>query len=128
MDVVRAYLALLEAFETREERFLECLHEEFQQTEFPNALNPNGQQSDFASVVQRAASASTLLRSQEFIIENSVESDSQVVVEALWRGVIGADVGAFKDGQTLSANFCFVCQFEGTRIRRQRNYDCFHPF
>ena len=55
LKTVRRYLDLLAHFETSEAAFTDILHADFEQTEFPNALNKKGQQCGRAEVLKRMA-------------------------------------------------------------------------
>ena len=128
LDVIREYFLLLERLVSDAAALEDCLHPEFKQREFPNTLNPRGQESDRADALRRAALAKNILSEQSFRIMNAVESAEQIVVEALWTGRMAVDAGPLKAGQELQAHFCIVCEFKEGKIYRQRNYDCFEPF
>lgn len=128
LQILARYLALLESFEADPAAFADILHPEFQQLELPNLLNPAGQQSDRAECLSRMARGRHLLRSQTYEVLNHVEDGAQVVLEARWTGVMALDAGPLRQGQTLVARFCFVCELRDGLLYRQRNYDCFEPF
>lgn len=128
LDLVKKYFSLLESFSDSKSDFEEILDTGFQQREFPNILNKNGQMSDFPDTIRRASLGRKMLSQQAFQILNSLESDDQLAVEVQWQGVMAIDAGPFKANQVLKANFCFVCEFRNGKIFRQRNYDCFEPF
>ena len=127
-DLVRHYFDLLTRFSTDPGAFEQILHPDVRQREFPNLLNRNGQESDLADLLRRAALGKTLLAKQSYEITNVVEGTEQAVVETVWRGELAADVGTLKAGQKLMAYFCVVFEFKDGKIYRQRNYDCFESF
>ena len=127
-DLVRHYFDLLTRFSTDPGAFEQILHPEVRQREFPNLLNRNGQESDLADLLRRAALGKTILAKQSYEITNVVEGTEQAVVETVWRGELAADVGTLKAGQKLMAYFCVVFEFKDGKIYRQRNYDCFESF
>jgi len=51
----------------------------------------------------------------------------RAAVEATWHGTLAIAVGTLPAGATMKAHFAMFFEFEGDRIRRQRNYDCFEP-
>ena len=128
LDLIKTYFKLLERFASDPAEFEPYVHSGMRQHEFPNLLNREGQISDLADMLRRAALGKKILARQTFEVINSVESGDQVVVEATWRGTMGQDAGPLKAGQELKAAFCIVCEFKDGKIFRQRNYDCFEPF
>lgn len=128
IELIQKYLSLLETFSDSQTSFDEILHPEFQQREYPNVLNKNGQLSDLADVVRRASAGKKMLSRQTYQILNSIEDGEQIALEVQWIGTMAIDAGSFKSNQVLKANFCFICEFKDGKIHRQRNYDCFEPF
>jgi len=128
LDIVKEYFGLLEAFSDERSAFERILHREFRQKEFPNILNKNGQESDFEDSLKRAGLGSKVLSKQTYEITHHIETESEIVVEALWRGRMAVDAGPLKANQEIKAQFCIVCEFKDGKIVRQRNYDCFYPF
>ena len=57
-----------------------------------------------------------------------IENGSSAAVEADWAGTVALAAGPFQPGTELRAHFAIFFEFEGPRIRRQRNYDCFEPW
>jgi len=131
VEKTKQYLALLERFETDPAAFRHLLHPEIEQTEFPNALTASTKVRGLSGMLEGARAGRQLLASQSFEVQNVIagaDDGGQLALEVLWTGVIGADVGAFRSGQTLTANFCMVLEFKDGLLFRQRNYDCFQPF
>lgn len=128
LDLIQRYFALLESFSANSADFEPFVHPEMVQEEFPNSLNRNGQRSDFADFMRRAALGKKTLSRQSYEITNVVESSEQMVVETIWKGTLAITAGPFKAGQEIKARFCIVCEFKDGRLYRQRNYDCFEPF
>lgn len=128
LDQVNRYLRLVASFSADGAAFAGLLHPDFVQIELPNALNKNGQQSNFEQVLARLQTARQILTAQQFAIENHCADERQVFVEAVWTGQMAVDAGPFKQGQSLRATFCMAFEFRDGRIYRQRNYDCFDPF
>ncbi len=128
LDLVQRYFKRLEAFAAELPDFEGILHPEMVQREYPNTLNKNGQESDLADMLRRAALGKKILARQSYDIKNHVESGDQVVIECVWRGTMATDAGVLKAGQELKAYFCIVLELKDGLIYRQRNYDCFEPF
>ena len=123
----RAYLKALEDGETGQalRRFFT---DDFEQVEFPNALNPKGQRSDLANALERSEKGKHVLRSQAYAVGSVVASGDSVALEVEWRGVLAIPVASMQAGHEMRANFAVFLEFRGGKIARQRNYDCFQPF
>jgi len=98
------------------------------QEEFPNRLSPNGVRRGLAEILEGAARGQAVMRRQRFVVHNVIASGHQVVLEVTWAGTVAIPIGTVPPGGEMRARFCVVLEFEGDRIRRQRNYDCFDPF
>lgn len=126
-QLVRDYLAALEAGAVGEalERFFTP---DAVQHEFPNRLNPTGQESDLASILERADRGRHLLSSQRYSIRSVMVRGDSVAAEADWVGVLAGPAGDLGAGAELRAHFAMFFELEQGRIRRQRNYDCFEAW
>lgn len=127
-SVITRYIAMLESFETDPAAFAEVWHPDFEHIEFPNLISKKGQTRDVAGCLKGAATGSQILTSQHFKILKHIELGEQVVVESTWTGTMAIDAGPLKAGQVLSAHICMIFEFNGDKIVRQRNYDCYEPF
>ncbi len=128
LNQVKKYLDLLAKFEVNESQYKEILHPEFEQREFPNALNKSGQKSTYSEVFKRMNIGKSILSHQSYTIDSFLESPERMYVEAKWNGTMTIDAGPLKKGQSLVAHFCMAFEFKDDLIYRQRNYDCFEPF
>ena len=122
--IVRAYL---KAIETRKDT-LPFFADDMVQEEFPNALSPNGAVRDLADLKAASARGQNVLRSESYEIVSLIEANDTVAAEIIWRGVMAIPLKSLKPGDTMMARFAVFFEFEGEKIRRQRNYDCFEPF
>lgn len=123
-ELVRAYL---KAIETRADS-LAFFAEDAVQEEFPNALVPGGARRTLADLREANARGRDVLASETYEIVNLVEAGDLVACEVLWRGVLAVPIRSLKPGDTMKARFGVFFEFQGDKIRRQRNYDCFEPF
>jgi ketosteroid isomerase-like protein len=98
------------------------------QEEFPNALSPTGARREIADLKEAGRRGQNVLRSESYEIVSLLEAGDTVAAEILWRGVMAVPLRALKPGDVMKARFAVFFEFEGDRIRRQRNYDCFEPF
>jgi hypothetical protein len=123
-NIVRAYL---KAIEGRKDT-IRFFTDDVLQEEFPNALSPAGAVRNLADLKTASARGQNVLRSESYEIVSLVESGDLIAVEIVWRGVMAIPLKSLKPGDTMTGRFAAVFEFEGDRIRRQRNYDCFDPF
>lgn len=127
LALVRDYLAALERGEAGDAlaRFFTT---DALQVELPNRLNPNGQQSDLASIIARSLQGQHVLSSQKYEVLNELVQDERVSVEARWVGTLAITLGSLTKGSEMRAHFAMFFEFRDGRIARQRNYDCFEPW
>lgn len=123
-EIVRAYL---KAIEQRGDA-LAFFTEDAVQEEFPNALVPAGATRTLADLKAANARGRDVLRSESYEILNMCETGDCLAAELIWRGVLAVPLRSLKPGDTMRARFAVFFEFEGDKIRRQRNYDCFDPF
>ena len=67
-------------------------------------------------------------RLQKEMAALSVEASAGGGMEIIWTGTVREARGPFAAGQKLRARFAVFMEFQGGRIVRQRNYDCFDPW
>jgi len=123
-DIVRAYL---KAIEKRDDS-LAFFTEDAVQEEFPNALVPAGARRTIADLREANARGRGVLTSETYEIVTLAETGDVVACEVLWRGVLAVPLRTLKPGDAMKARFAVFFEFQGDKIRRQRNYDCFDPF
>ena len=123
-DIVRAYLKAIEARRDT----LGFFTDDIVQEEFPNALVPTGARRTRADLKAAAERGRGVLQSETYEIISICETGERVAAEVLWRGVLAVPLRSLKPGDAMKARFAVFFEFEGDKIRRQRNYDCFEPF
>lgn len=123
-QIVRAYL---KAIEQRKD-VIGFYAPDIVQEEFPNLLSPTGARRELADLKAAAKRGQNVLASETYEIVNLIESGDMVACEILWRGVLAIALRKLKPGAEMRARFAAFFEFEGDKIRRQRNYDCFDPF
>jgi ketosteroid isomerase-like protein len=126
-SVARNYLKAIERGATGEE-LARFFTEDVIQEEFPNRLTPEGARRRLDEILLAAERGRQVLSVQEYRVENQLVAGSQVSMEVAWTGTVKLPVASLMPGDSMSARFCVVLEFEGDRISRQRNYDCFEPF
>ena len=123
-QIVRAYLKAIEQRKDVSAFYAPDVVQE----EFPNLLSPAGARRELADLKDAAKRGKGVMRSETYEIVTLVEANDIVACEILWRGVLGVPLRSLKPGDEMRAHFAAFFEFEGEKIRRQRNYDCFEPF
>jgi ketosteroid isomerase-like protein len=123
-QTVRAYLKAIEQRKDATPFYASDMVQE----EFPNLLSPTGARRELADLKDAAKRGRGVLRSETYEIVSLVEAGDIVACEILWRGVLAVPLRSLKPGEEMRARFAAFFEFEGDKIRRQRNYDCFEPF
>ena len=123
-QTVRAYL---KAIEQRKD-VLGFYAPDIVQEEFPNLLSPTGARRELADLKAAAKRGQNVLASETYEIVNLIEAGDTVACEILWRGILAVALRKLKPGDEMRARFAAFFEFDGDKIRRQRNYDCFDPF
>jgi len=125
--LVREYLAAISRGDTGDamKRFLD---NDYQQTEFPNVLNPKGQKSDLADSLARAEKGKKLLRGQTYDVRGAIASGDTVALEVDWTGTLAIPALGLPAGGEMKAHFAMFIELKAGKILRQRNYDCFEPW
>lgn len=98
------------------------------QEEFPNLLNPTGARRELRDLKDAGRRSENVMRSESYEILTLIEANDVVACEILWRGVLAVSLRTLRPGDEMRARFAAFFEFEGDKIRRQRNYDCFEPF
>lgn len=124
IDIARAYLKALEDNASADAFFTL----DIEQIEFPNRLNPNGGKSDLAEMKARGERGRGMVRQQRYDVLRAYEQGDTVILEVDWSATFNIAIGTLQPGDPMTAHFAVFLDFEGDRIRRQRNYDCFEPF
>jgi ketosteroid isomerase-like protein len=122
--IVRAYL---EAIETRGD-VLAFYADDVVQEEFPNRLAPNGATRTLEDLKAANARGQNVMTSESYEIVSLLEDGDRVACEIIWRGVLAVPLQSLKRGDEMRARIGAFFEFEGDKIRRQHNYNCFSPF
>lgn len=127
LTLVREYLAALERGEVGD-TLARFFTDDAVQVEFPNRLNPGGQQSDLATMLARSVQGRYVLSAQRYEMLSEVVQGARVAVEARWVGTLAIALGTLAAGSEMKAHFAMFFEFREGRIARQHNYDCFDPW
>ena len=123
-QIVRAYL---KAIEQRKD-LTGFYTPDVVQEEFPNLLSPTGARRELAELKAAGKRGQNVLASETYDIVTLVEANDIVACEIVWRGVLAVGLRSLQPGDEMHARLAAVFEFDGDKIRRQRNYDCFEPF
>lgn len=126
IERVRAYLRGIEQGDL--EAVLGCYTPDAVQVEWPNKIKPDGGERGLAQIAADFEKGRALLARQSYEVVHHVEMGSAVVVELIWRGTLAIPLGRLAAGDEMVAYSAVCVDFEGDKIRAQRNYDCFKPF
>ena len=99
-----------------------------QQEEFPNRLLPSGMTRDRAAIQEAGERGKRVMARQRYEVVNAVASGGQVALEVRWTGTLAVPFGSLPAGGEMRARFAIFLEFQGGKIRRFRNYDCFEPW
>lgn len=127
LDTARRYLQAIEQGATGD-ALAAFFHPEVSLKEYPNRLNPQGQQRDLRAALESAERGQKLLASQRYEIRHAVAHGDSVALEVDWMGTLAVPVGPLPAGGTLRAASAMFLTFREGRIVSQHNYDCFEPF
>jgi ketosteroid isomerase-like protein len=125
LDITKQYLRALEEGATGE-RLAAFYAADAVQEEFPNRLLAHGAKRDLHEVLAGAERGQKLMASQRYELVSAMVQDDRVAIEVLWTGTLRAAVPGFP--AVMRARFAMFMEFDGAKIRRQRNYDCFEPW
>lgn len=123
----RRYLAALENGATGQE-LAAFFAPDAVQEEFPNRLTPNGARRSVADLLAGAERGKQVMARQVYEVVNELACGDTVVLEVLWVGTPAIPLGSLPAGGEMRARFAVFIEFEGERIIRRRNYDCFDPW
>lgn len=127
LEHIRRYLRALEAGEVGD-RLAPFFTENAMQVEFPNRLNPSGQESDLSHILERSIQGEGMLSSQRYQVRTEIAQGNRVAVEANWVGVLAIPLGGLPAGFEMKAHFAMFFELDEGRIASQHNYDCFEPW
>lgn len=126
-DIVTRYLSALEAGAVGDQ-LATFFSADVVQEEFPNRLVPTGARRDLAALLQGAERGQQVMQKQRYELLRLVEDRETVALEVQWTGTLAIPIGSLPAGAQMRARFAVFLDFQGDKIIRQRNYDCFDPW
>lgn len=127
-DVVRRYYGIVSDLSSTTDELRAVLAPEVVIVEHPNALTATGAQRDLAQSLEGFRRGKALLREQSFVVHEVIAQGERAAVRATWRGVVGASIGPFREGQELVAHVAAMLTVRGGLIARHETFDCYEPF
>lgn len=126
LQTARTYLKAIETGDA--EAIASCYAQDAEQTEWPNRLNPEGQQRGVAQLLADLERGKAMLSNQRYEVTAAVAEADTVILECVWIGTLGVAVGERVAGDTMTAHCALAFTFRDGKIISQRNYDCFDSF
>lgn len=127
LEIARSYLRDM-AGNNIAGRHAEYYAHNVEQTEYPNRLNARVTISDYQTLLQRSEQGKKIITRQSYEIQKEYVSGNTVILEVIWKGSFSMPIGGTPPGRELKAYFVLFLEFDGGKIIKQRNYDCFEPF
>jgi ketosteroid isomerase-like protein len=127
LAIARALHAALEAGK-HGKQLVDLFTDDATTLEHPNAIKPSGGTFGIDRMLAASSAGAGLLAKQTYDVRAAIEHGDTAILRLTWTGVIARDVGAFRQGQVLTAH---IAQFITTRDGRVANietFDCYEPF
>lgn len=102
------------------------LASDFQLTEAPNILSPEGAVRSLEQVLEGADASREVVKDQRFNVTSSTSDGVNVVLEVDWSATSLMDLRYWDRGQLIRAKTCSVFGVRNGLIYRQSSYDCYH--
>lgn len=127
LDIVNEFLKAISDGQSGDElkRFYD---EDAIQIEFPNLLTGKIIERNLDAILEASLRGKQVISSQNYEIIKSYAVDDNVIIEAIWTGVLAIPVGNLAAGDEMKAYFAQIFEFKNGKILNQRNYDCFESF
>jgi|SRR5215207_4638716 len=97
-------------------------------TEYPNLIKPSGGTAGLAKMLASSRAGARLLAAQRYDVHHSASYGNTAIMRLTWTGTVGADAGAFRAGQQLTAHIAQFMTVRNGRISAIATYDCYEPF
>ena len=126
-DIVTEFLKALSDGKSGDE-LKQFYDEEVVQTEYPNLLTGKTIERNLVEILEASVRGKQVITSQNYEITKSYAVDDNVIIEAIWTGVLAIPLGKLAAGDEMKAYFSQIYEFKNGKIIKQRNYDCFEKF
>ncbi|MFN8639583.1 MAG: nuclear transport factor 2 family protein [Dehalococcoidia bacterium] len=124
--LIDAYLDAVERFDAAAVR--DCLHPDVTVLLHANAFAPEGSTTRLDALIAALEAGRGLLATQRF--SDRVYSDlvdGTVLATMTWTGETAIEMPGVAAGTVLKADIASRLTFEGDRLLRQENWDCYYP-
>ncbi|MFA5761247.1 MAG: nuclear transport factor 2 family protein [Dehalococcoidales bacterium] len=126
-DIVTEFLKALSDGKSGDE-LKQFYDEEVVQTEYPNLLTGKTIARNLVEILEASVRGKQVITGQNYEITKSYAVDDNVIIEAIWTGVLAIPLGKLAAGDEMKAYFSQIYEFKNGKIIKQRNYDCFEKF
>jgi ketosteroid isomerase-like protein len=126
-DIVTEFLKALSDGKSGDE-LKQFYDEEVVQTEYPNLLTGKTIERNLVEILEASVRGKQVITGQNYEITKSYAVDDNVIIEAIWTGVLAIPLGKLAAGDEMKAYFSQIYEFKNGKIIKQRNYDCFEKF
>jgi hypothetical protein len=129
-DILQIAVNFIRALENRTSSndFIKFYHPHIKQVEFPNSLTNATVTRNLQNLVDASEKGKKILQKEQYEIVKSYVHGNTVILELVWTATLAVPVAGKPAGEQMKAYFAQFIEFEGSKIIRQRNYDCFEPF
>lgn len=116
--------AFLKAIENRTliNQLDQFYHPKAEQIEYPNTLTKQVAHRTLDELKAALGKGQSMLEKENYDIKKMFAVDDIVIIECVWKGTLA------NTQKELTAYFAQFFEFNGGKIIKQRNYDCFEPF
>jgi ketosteroid isomerase-like protein len=126
VELVDRYLDAIEAFDKA--AAMAILHPDVTVTLHPNLFAPNGSVRVLNELAAAFDVGRGILQWQRFAERAHTAIDATVILtRTVWSGRTAQDLPGLVQGTSLKADVASLVTFEGDRIVRQENFDCYYP-
>lgn len=127
-DVARRYYAVVSDLGSTAEDLRPLLSPGLRVVEHPNLVTPAGAVRDLEATLVGFERGKALLREQRFTVHEVLAEGPRVAVRATWLGVVGRDLGPFREGQDLVAEVAALLTVRDGQVVDHETFDCYRPF
>src|SRR5262249_28595138 len=96
--------------------------------EHPNLIKPSGAVVPLERMLLASSAGAGLLAKQTYDVRSAIEFDDTAILRLKWTGVVARAVGAFNEGQVLTAHIAQFIKTRDGRVASIETFDCYEPF
>ncbi len=127
LQIAKKFITSLENRRSAED-LTKFYHPAVMQTEYPNAVAKDIINRNLDELKKASEKGKKILLKEKYEFLKSYMYGNTVILEVIWKETLAAPVGNIPAGGEMKAYSAQFYEFEGDKIIKQRNYDCFEPF